>query len=291
LISTGIPTIVLKGWALIPTVYQGDYGQRTFADIDLLVPPEDVERASQILRELGYCTLPEPWPGFVRRYGNNQSFQRPSDPGPFGQVFAIGLHWGLLDTPYYFKRVSVEALFERAHPLHVAGIHVSALSPEDHLVYSCGHQALHHGYSKALFRNYENASIVLKAGQALKWNAVIANASAWRLVLPVSHIFDRLETLWPGLIPTQVLQEISRLHPTLSERMVHRCVVDQKDNHTVRAALAWLTMPGLGRRWRFLLETSFPSPTYMHQRYGPAPRYLWPLLYLRRVAAAAKHIS
>jgi hypothetical protein len=37
--EAGIRSLVLKGWALIPTLYGGDYGQRTYSDIDVLVLP------------------------------------------------------------------------------------------------------------------------------------------------------------------------------------------------------------------------------------------------------------
>jgi hypothetical protein len=54
----------------------------------------------------------------------------------------------------------------------------------------------------------------------------------------------------------------------------------------MRAMLAWLTMPGFGRRWRYLAEHAFPGPAYLQQRYGDPPGGLWPLHYLRRFSLA-----
>lgn len=287
--QAGIPSIALKGWAAIPTVYGGDYGQRTYADIDLLVPPRDAERAEQVVQELGYRATPEPWPGMNRRFYNGRPFQLPQDAGAFGQVFAIALHWHLLDTPFFFGRMPADPFFARSQRVRLAGTEASILGPEDHLVYACGHLALHHEYDDALFRYYEMAWVILQAGSGFDWQGVVERAAAWRLVLPVQGVVAHLAQLWPELVPAPVLQQVAALRPTRAERTVHHWAVARKDNHTVRALLAWLTQPGWARRLRYPLEKAFPSPAYLRWRYGPAPGGLWPLLYLRRLGRAARY--
>jgi hypothetical protein len=91
-------------------------------------------------------------------------------------------------------------------------------------------------------------------------------------------------------VPSRVLEQMWMLQPTRAERLVHRLVVENRENHSIRAAVNWLTLPGVRNRIRYILETAFPSPAYMRKRYGPAPGGLWPVLYLRRVAAAIRHI-
>jgi len=46
--------IVLKGWTYIYTIYGGDYGQRYYEDIDLLILLKDRERARQVLMQLNF---------------------------------------------------------------------------------------------------------------------------------------------------------------------------------------------------------------------------------------------
>jgi hypothetical protein len=291
--QAGIPAVVLKGWALIPTVYDGDYGQRIYADIDLLIPPGDAARTVSILNNLGYTGLAEPWPGYSQRYCHSWNYTLPPDPTHRHQfsIFGVQPHWRLLHTPFHTRRMPVEQLFERARPLRVAGVDVHRLADEDHLVYTCGHLALHHEYDEALLRYYEMAAFILWAGQTLDWDTVAAQASAWRLVLPMQRILARLETLWPGVVPTSALETISRLQPTAAERLVHRWWVENETNSAVHFGLIWLTMPGLGNRLRYLLETTCPSPHYMQQQYGPAPRGAWPLLYFRRLAVALRFVT
>ncbi len=283
-----VPAIVLKGWAVIPTIYENDPSLRTYEDIDLLVRPQDAARAENLLHDLGYASQSaEPWPGYLRRYHNSRAYQLPDQPTYFG----VGLHWGLLDTPFYDRRMPAEGFFARARPIQVAGVDALSLAPEDHVVYTCGHLALHHEYDEALFRYYELAAPArsVRAGLAFDWDAVATRAAAWRLIVPVQRVLAHVEALWPGTVPAPALARIAALRPTRAERAVHRWVVEKRANPAVRAAVAWLTLPGLGRRLRFLLETACPSPAYMRQRYGPAPGGRWPLLYLRRAAMAARH--
>lgn len=285
-----IPVVVLKGWALIELLHEGDMGRREFEDIDLLVLPRDAERSESILQSLGYCpALDEPWPGYERRFKNLRAYLPPAQAVSFGKPFSIGLHWGLLDTPFYQRYVAVERLFERAKPLAVAGMPVAMACPEDHLVYACGHLALHHSYDPALLRYYETAAILRREGAALDWDAILARAREWRLVQPVRHVLARAEALWPGTIPGRALEAVAALRPGRTERWVHDAVVRYRENHTVRTVLAWLTMPGVGRRLRFFWETGFPNEAYMRRRYGTPPGGVWPLLYLRRMFMGLKY--
>ena len=289
--TAGIPVLVLKGWTMIQTVYGRDHGQRLYEDIDMLARAQDGARAEEVLLALGYeGTMTEPWPGYRRRYRASRNYLLSADPAPLGQPFGIGLHWGLLDTPFYDRRISIDGLFARARPLQVAGVDVQAMAPEDDFVYSCGHLGLHHGYDEALFRYFELASIILRSGAEFDWDAAAARAVAWRLVIPTWHVLYHLEDLWSGIVPGGVLRQFSSLQPTRMEKIIHKLVTEHRENRTVRVLLNWLTLPGLGHRGRFILETALPTPDHLRERYGPPARGLWPLLYLRHAAAAVQNL-
>lgn len=277
-----IPTIVLKGWALVPTVYGGDFGKRSFADIDILVPRWYAARAETILFDMGYGSLPEVWTGFSRRYENNRSFQLPHKPGPFGTVFAIGLHWELLDLPYFYNKIPEESLFERAISVSIAGIDVQALAPEDHIVYACGHLAMHHQYHPALFRAYEMAALILQAGSAMDWGTVVSRSTDWGLGIPAKRVLFELDLLWPNIIPPNALDKLSEYKPTKAERRLHQWVVSGKENHAIKTLMAWLTLPGILKKVGYFLETAFPSPAYMQKRYCTKHPGCWPLTYIYR---------
>lgn len=289
--QANIAVIVLKGWSLIFGLYQGDHGKRTYDDIDLLILAQDAERADGILQELG-CRpqLLERWPGYQRRYCHERKYLPAQRSTSFTHPFTIGLHWQLLDIPYYARRMPVQGFFGRARPIQVAGVDVLGLAPEDDLVYACGHLALQHSYDGMLLHYYEMASLVYQVRATFDWDAVIARALDWHLRLPVHRVLSHIEALWQGIVPARVLDKLADLPSSPVERYVHHWLTEKHDNLAVRTVLAWLTMSGLGRRWRYLFETAFPCPAYLQQSYGPPPGGLWPLLYLRRAAVAVRHV-
>jgi hypothetical protein len=290
--EAGVAAVALKGWARMAMLYGEDPSRRVADDVDLLVLPEEAPAAEGVLQRLGYRgLLREPWPGYRWRYHNSWAYRLAQAEARSALFFSVGLHWGLLNTPFYDRRMPVRALLARARPVVVAGVAARGLAAEDDLVYACGHLAVHHGYDAALFRYYEIASLVRQAGPALDWAAVLARARAWRMVVPVQRTLARVERLWPGTVPAGRLAQIAALRPTRAERVIHRLLVGRQENSSLRAAVQWLTMAGVARRMRFALEVVFPSPAYMRFRYGRAPGGLWPLLYLRRVAAGARWLG
>src|SRR5207245_8281909 len=77
----GVEFLVLKGPAVAHTVYP-DPSWRYFADLDLLVRPQDWQRACGLLVGLGFQRdHPEPCPGFVERFGGAPAFRRSSGGG------------------------------------------------------------------------------------------------------------------------------------------------------------------------------------------------------------------
>ena len=283
----GLAAIVLKGWALIPIIYGGDHGQRSYEDIDLLVRPEDAVRAGEVLGALGYCrTIGEPWPGYDRRYHHSISYQPGATLKAPAAPFVVELHWGLLDIPYYNRRINAEALFARALTVQIADITAYRLAVEDYLLHSSAHIALHHGYENPWRDSYEAAALIRWAGAGLDWRAVCERAQAWGLALPLQDLLTRVEGLWPGAVPPAALTAIRRLPVSRFERWLHNWLVADKGDLTRRSIVAWLSQPGWGHRPRYLAETVFPSPAYLQERYGPAPKGLWPLLYARRAAIA-----
>lgn len=237
-------------------------------------------RAEGILHELDYHGYVEFWPGYKQAYGIAHPYLRSHEISTFGQVFAVDLHTGPLSLSFFDRRMTPDALFERAQALLVAGAEASGLCAEDHPIHSCGHLALHHRYDEALSRYYETAAVVQRTGADFDWDAVAERAAAWRLTLPVQLVLARMERLWPGFIPADVLNSIARLQPTLTERYMHDWLVTHRKGRAL--LLDGLFLPGLGNRARFLLETVVPSPAFMRDRHGPGPGGYWPLLYFRR---------
>jgi hypothetical protein len=283
LTEANIPVIVLKGWALIQTLYGGDHGQRVYDDIDILVHPKNAAASETILKKLGWQGGGERRPGFNHRYFNAEAFYISEQAEIPGRVFSIGFHWGLFHHPAYNpKQVDLETLFERAHPLEIAGVPVLEMSVEDNMVYNCAHVVLHHRSEEILLNYYEIAIVIKNANSTLDWQKVEQRAKCWKLVLPLKKVVKRIEEFWPGTVPASALASIEDIKPALSEQFVHIWNERTNDNLFFEHFLTWLSMSGIKRRLSFILEEIFPDRSYMKKNYGPAPGNLWPLLYVRR---------
>jgi hypothetical protein len=281
--KANIPVIVLKGWALLQILYDGEYWQRPSADIDLLVNQVDIAQVDFSLNALGYRdAFVEPWPGYFRRYMNSRHYQYPQTDANFDHDFHIDIHWGIPDLPYYDQRTAVEPFFERSHPIMVSGIKTGSLGTEDYLIYACSH-IMHHGQNVPLIRYYEIAAIILRAGQELKWDALFSLACRLRVVIPLQRILSTITSLWPGVISPEMMDTLIQLRPSRSERWVDWWLARVKNKEKIIGIIAWLTTPGVFKRFSYILETVVPSPNYLRTYYGPAPFGFLPLLYPWRV--------
>jgi hypothetical protein len=134
--AAGVREIPFKGPVLAIQAY-GNVALRQFLDLDVLVAPEDLGRATRVLRGRGYQIdeadrIPE---RALARFGYEQSFRR-------GQEFLVELQWRL--WPRYFSfDLSVDRLRARAMPMPLGGRTVFALCHEDALLTACVHGTKH----------------------------------------------------------------------------------------------------------------------------------------------------
>jgi hypothetical protein len=291
LLEANIPVIVLKGWALMQTIYGGDNGQRFFDDIDILVHPMDVDPSEEILKKLGWHARGERRPGFIRCYYNAHPYYYFEKVRNTRNVYSVGFHWGLLHHPAYNpQQINIQELFERAHPLKIAEVPIFEMSIEDHLVYNCAHIVLQHRSEESLLRYYEIAAVIRDAQSTLDWQKVEECAKNWRLVLPLKSVLTKIEEFWPGIVPAWAITLIDGIKPTLSERFIHTWYKRTNYNPSLEHLLTWLTMSGIKRRFLFIWEDIFPNPMHMAREYSPAPGSFLLLSYFRRIIRVLGYI-
>src|SRR5271170_7588934 len=136
--AAGISVISLKGPALALLAYR-NIALREFADLDLLIQLDEVQKARDILVRDGY-RLRYPLPanidaGFHRSRNCQLDFvnQRGT---------LIDLHWGALHEMFSFQ-LPVDQLFNSAQVEHHEGISFLSLSPEHSTLYLCAHGTKH----------------------------------------------------------------------------------------------------------------------------------------------------
>ena len=142
LLAAGSPAMLLKGAALVDTVYK-DPAQREMLDLDILVPADRVSAATAALAPLGYRAVASPHdptrPSVELHHDHHHG---PALVGEH-QVVAVELHHhiALADEGSRLagerSRFDLGGMWERARPA-ASGAHMLP-SPEDLLVHVCLH--------------------------------------------------------------------------------------------------------------------------------------------------------
>ena len=136
----GIPAVPLKGVYLANSLF-GDPACRVCSDIDLLVPPSDIDRTLKIIREAGYADVFSD--AFFRqldlRHGRHYSFERKLS----GYSSLIELHWQVVQHSSR-DTGAITDLWSEARGSSFFGAPARQLSPEWQFLYLCIHAADHH---------------------------------------------------------------------------------------------------------------------------------------------------
>lgn len=164
--SHDLPALPVKGPVLASKVY-GSLALRSFGDLDILIARQDIERASQILTAAGYrLESPMAWTQKQKRLQWNPELAFSGKDG----ATHIDLHWGLVASFYPFI-LDPECFWTRTRTVNLGGRTVLTLSPEDELLFLCGHGAKH--LWERLGWICDVARLV-SVEKELDWNALIA---------------------------------------------------------------------------------------------------------------------
>jgi len=258
--DSDIPVIVLKGAALLETVYP-DPGLREMADIDLLVHPSDLKKCENILRGLNFSLAPT---------GELHYFKRE------GEFLAqIDLHWEI----WYLKEL--KEIWQSAIKTKVGGVETLIMSPEDTMIYTISHSAVHHGMFSPTWT--DDVLRLINYYKEIDWEEIIEKVYRYNLVVPVFHFFTRLNE-WnkDSLIPLNV---IKRLTPPLSkkvESVFFSLVLNNPPMGNIGHILHLSLEKGLYGKIKFLIRFLFPPLSFLKRRYNLSNNYKACFYYLIR---------
>jgi hypothetical protein len=202
--AAGIPTLVLKGAALVQRYY-GDPGLRPMRDVDVLVPSAERPAAFQALQAAGWQAQVHPGlsasalPAFLDlRHAiafrkNQQEFD---------------LHWHLLMD--HLDPGSDDEFWQAAQPFEFSGRPSLALCPTDSLLHVCVH-GLHWEGDAPLRWIPDALSILRSPGAAIDWPRLPGLAQPRRLGLILATALDFLRRRFDAPIPQQAIQELQDL--------------------------------------------------------------------------------
>jgi hypothetical protein len=202
--SERLEPIVIKGAALAYVAYPKPV-YRTFSDIDLWLPPIQIDRARDVLVQLGLWTRSE-----IQHVDHHLPVLYVQD----GQV-GVELHYRLLKNPHPYA-VNDENFRARSQFATIAGAKVRVLSPTDALHYNCIHLAYAHRYRWYPLRSLVDIlAITTKSADHLDWDLLVntvrlartAGAVYWPLWLSRTYLGAPVpETVLASLAPSSVVR-------------------------------------------------------------------------------------
>lgn len=168
--DAGIRTVVLKGLAVAHLDY-ADPSHRSTNDVDLLVRPDDLGPATELLTDSGFRRdLPERRPGFDRRFAKDVTMYGP-------RRVEVDLHRTLLRGPFG-AAIDLDELWEHQEHLEVAGLpRRGALDRPSRLLHACYTVAV--ADARPTLANHCDVAL-LASDPALDWDAVRSRAERWR---------------------------------------------------------------------------------------------------------------
>jgi hypothetical protein len=283
--SLGAPVLLLKGAALVESVYD-DISQRLMGDIDLAVHPADVAAGRRLLIEMGYAAgQVEHRSGTLLAFSNQEVFEP-----PLPHRATVELHWHVLDAPYYLRRVPMEWFWENAHVRSVGGQSFHLLDPEANLIYLPAHLALHHRFRR-LHPLLDIALLILRQRDRLDWDRILAAAQSFDLVSVLRETLDRVASCWPSLPLAGPRRLVHALRASNADERLFRLLSADSRSTTLDFYTTLVSLPGTAARARFAFSNLFPQPAYMRGRYRIQAGWQLPYWYLVRLAGGLPRLA
>jgi hypothetical protein len=271
--AAGIAVVVLKGAALTKLVY-GSLGWRPMTDIDFLVERDDFLRAGQRLTVAG----------LVRAVDVDGNDQVPRTQAMFCTSHAypifIDLHWHLLDSNYYARRVPIRWFWEHTIVLNQDKPAMRVLSPEAQLLHLVAHLELHHA-GASLLSLYDVAALVDRFGNSMNWDLVVDAATRFEWRQSLRCAMQRAQQVFGIAVPEPVNASLSHLRGTYRERLARTLATPEA--HPAAFIFDGWDQDGWCQRLSYWKTSLFPSKAFMRVRNhecGAASK----LHYMQRLA-------
>ena len=215
LTDAGFDTMVLKGTTL-SLHYYDDLGVRPMADVDIMVPLRQADRALDHLEAAGWRDIGRIPRSHLWRWYHGSGLVHPSGA-------QLDVHW-YLGRPFILADdpdASSDDFWADAQPFSVRDVPTHRLSATDELLHTCMHGTW--AGSAATVRWVADAVTVLRAaGSEIRWARVIDQARRRRMVVPLRNAFAYLIGRFDAPIPGEVVTALRAEPTTRRERRRYR---------------------------------------------------------------------
>lgn len=296
-----IEVLAMKGVALAELIYK-DIGVRAMSDIDLLIKKQDIEKADNALKKIGYTAVDQsPFDGMESpdNYLTTRDYRSENPMHP-----SFHIHWHMVNSSIpapYSSRIDMDGIWEEAVPVEIADVPALAMAPHHFLMHLAEHaMRATHSASKLIYL-VDIASLIsnpplppfTKGGVGgitsggegeyeLDWHKVVKASKDYGLDIFVYNILN-LVRLNTGIdVPERVLSMLKHGKRTIGERLFF--------NITARgygiSGLSYLVHMGMNRgisrKLLFILRTLFPPAWVLAKRHPYSCGKTYTRFYLYR---------
>ena len=210
----GILVLPLKGPVLALQVF-GDVTLRHAGDLDLLVAPDNVKRATDLLSQAGFQPEKSVMGMSPRQYKTFMSIRCQSRHYHRTNGLLVELHWNWFHNRYLFPLYGSE-VWEKTQNLKISSQPVPAMGIDHTLLYLCCHGAKHGWYR--LFWLFDVARLVLRV-QGNNWERLLDRAVNLGLERALAQGIVLSKLLFGGPVPEPIRVLMER-DPAVTE-LVH----------------------------------------------------------------------
>lgn len=263
--EAGIPVILLKGAYLAEMVYQ-NISVRPMSDIDLLVKKEHLQKAVDILAQVGYQPIKPFWietECAVRHH--LPALSRPDQ-------IPIEIHWTLAPLTSYVH-VDSDGLWQRAQSIVIDGIHSLTLSPEDLLAHLCLH------ISRDLFRSgvrplCDIQEVLTNYRDKINWQDFIVRVNQWGVGRGVYLVFRLAQRLLQASVSEAVMQQLQPqdYHAQVEDWAIAQVFEGGSSTILPIGAAHLNTHKPLAERFRLFFRNLFPPLAIIRQKFSLSPQ-------------------
>ena len=281
-----IRNLLLKGPILATQLY-GDLAHRTSKDLDILVAEDEVEKAGEILVQLGYELQDEYVLGNWKKKSHHLSFEHTKN------GTQIEIHWRL--NPHYSRSFSFDKLWERKNDARLSNHTFHYLGNEDLLYYLTDHGARHGWFRLRWLMDIERLLPRINAGKMKQhFDQYGGQPFAGQAFILLALLFS---TKIPHDLESLTISSRSHRLASMALHYIKRIV---RLNPVPEKSVAWhynrylFSLMSGKQKVEYLFNKLHPSsqdalllplPKSLHFLYFPLRPFLWLRRYLKRASA------
>jgi hypothetical protein len=224
--NQGIPVIVLKGAALLESIYS-DISLRPMGDLDILVQPEHLDQAEAIAFKQGY--------GFLVNHElqelTRQDCRHLANLWHHKKRIMLEIHHHIVshDEPYYFN---LDGFWARANPVTISSARALTLAPEDLLIHLSIKFLLDRRYqsSNALGQLCDISEVIRHYGDSLDWDLIEKTSQENGVSKGLHFVLYTCQHLLQTPLPVPILDRFQpqEFNPASAELFIRRRVLDTR---------------------------------------------------------------